>query len=157
MISAEHLKIIQKAAYKVRKFYTFDIYDMEDIEQEAVLIGLSIYKKWDGERDLESFMVFSMKNRLINLIKSNKCYANELPRRTDGITDSQLYEGEFPIVDAAELLRRIEESVPYTMRLDFLRMKDGITIPKVRRDEIIDTIRTNMNTARVVLFLETWF
>jgi hypothetical protein len=57
-MNEEHLKVLLKVAKKLSK-KPFSYYTEEDLEQEALIIGLSIYKKWDGVRPLENFLSVS--------------------------------------------------------------------------------------------------
>ena len=60
------LKISKKLAHK----YTFASYEVEDIEQEAFLIGLAGLEKYDKARPLENFMYVHMVARV------QQCYVN---------------------------------------------------------------------------------
>lgn len=160
-MNEEHIQAIQEAAYKVRQFYTFDIFDVEDIEQEAFLIGMEALKHWDGKRDLVTFLLFSMKNRLVNLINKHRS-TNELYKSRKLLMEQaapleSVSEDSLPTYEenheVDNLLDLIDQVVPYGMRLDYLRMKENLYVPKARREEIIEAIQHQLNTRKVSGFL----
>lgn len=158
----EHIDAIRTAAYKVRQFYTFDIYDIEDIEQEAFLIGMEAIRHWDGKRDLVTFLLFSMKNRLVNLINKHRSTNDIIKARKLAVEQAapldSIAEDKLPVsdevVDIDNVLDMVDQIVPYGMRMDYLKMKENVYVPKARRDEIIEAIQIQLQTRKVASFLK---
>lgn len=74
----ELLAAINNAVRVLAPSFTFGIYDLEDIRQEARMFGLEAVKRWDRIRPLENFLYSHIRNRLINL-KRDKFRRNDPP------------------------------------------------------------------------------
>lgn len=44
-------------------------------------------------------------------------------------------------VAAKELLQLVDEKLPLELRVDYLKMREGVTLPKPRRQEILDVVK----------------
>jgi DNA-directed RNA polymerase specialized sigma24 family protein len=62
---------IMKVAKRLAPKYVFASYDIEDIEQEAFLIGVAGLEKYDPSRPLENFMYTHINNRLKTFKRDN--------------------------------------------------------------------------------------
>lgn len=125
-------------------------YDLEDIKQEAFIIALKIYEKWDGERPFEHFLSFSLSNRLKTFVRdkhklqgpysdSNMRVLSPIGIDTvDWDTEKALIEIDMVSEETEynDLISKIDEYLPVTLRRDYLQMKDGVKISKKRREEI---------------------
>lgn len=56
-------KIIELANIHAPK-YVFGMYSKEDLIQEAILMGVDAYKRWDGVRPFANFICKHISNRL---------------------------------------------------------------------------------------------
>lgn len=74
----EALPTIQKIANKLAPNYVFGYYDVDDIKQEAILMGLEALSRYDESRPLENFMRIHIKNRLITFKRDNFCRYNHV-------------------------------------------------------------------------------
>lgn len=52
---------------KIAPKYVFGYFTVEDIEQEAFILGMEGFKSYDGERSLYNFLYTHIKNRLGNI------------------------------------------------------------------------------------------
>ena len=67
----EALRVIMKVAKRLAPKYVFATYEVEDIEQEAFLIGIAGLEKYDQNRPLENFMYTHINNRLKTFKRDN--------------------------------------------------------------------------------------
>ena len=67
----EAINIILKIAKRLAPKYVFATYEIEDIEQEAFLIGVAGLEKYDQSRPLENFMYTHINNRLKTFKRDN--------------------------------------------------------------------------------------
>ena len=65
------VEVITKVAKRLAPKYVFAGYDVEDIEQEAFLIGVAGLAKYDPSRPLENFMYTHINNRLKTFKRDN--------------------------------------------------------------------------------------
>jgi DNA-directed RNA polymerase specialized sigma24 family protein len=131
--------------------YAFDVYSPDDIEQEAYIIaldGLSRYKSTSGS--LENFLSVHIRNRMINFVhrnnnnKSDKFLINSainLEAVSDEYEPSMSYksshEDELIFNETIELINNI---MPVHLRMDFLKMNNGIKITKAKKDKILEIV-----------------
>ena len=145
------LKISKKLAHK----YTFASYEVEDIEQEAFLIGLAGLSKYDQARPLENFMYVHINNRLKTFKRDNYYRlehgaAEKIQKSKKDILEPldihELYHiatGDTISEDAelSEVLERIDEELPSGMRGDYLKLKNNATLPKSRKAKVVAFIQ----------------
>lgn len=151
-MSPEEFGIIKKVCKKFRK-YKFGSYSSDDIEQEAFLMCMDALQRYNGTAPLENFLSNHVKNRLLLLkrkeginysgttqyseIKYNMLY----PLPIDGINDedeSNLRENRNILEEIAsrEILDYIDQHLPATLRMDYLKFIGGVKLTKTRRDRI---------------------
>lgn len=144
-ISEEHLTILQQVARRLSKRFTFSYFTCEDIEQESVIIGLSVYKKWDKVRPLENYLYRSIKNRLINLRRDKIGKPNTAKRNVVSPIDYEIInpEGEKNLqyddpdfTCYREFEDELDDYIPAYLREYYLKMKAGLSIPHNKRMEI---------------------
>jgi RNA polymerase sigma factor (sigma-70 family) len=149
--------------------FTFGTYDVEDISQEAWIFALNVLDKYDATRgaSLRTFLVTHIRNRLISL-KRDKWYRpepkdiseekrekwrerNSLKRNiAQPFAMESNYENtdKFNFVDhiqRSEIFDIIDRELPVEFRRDFISFLDGVTVPKPRRDKLIDKIKEILN------------
>ena len=71
MTEEEVIETIQKVVRRVSYNFKFAFYDVEDIEQEAFIIGMEALDRYDEKRPLENFLFVHIKNRLKNFNRDN--------------------------------------------------------------------------------------
>jgi len=70
-VDDQTMAVINKVAKRLAKKFTFGYYDVEDIEQQARLIGLEGLASYDNKRPLENYLQVHIKNRLCNFKRDN--------------------------------------------------------------------------------------
>lgn len=137
-ISSEDLKTIQKVINKVAPKFAFNIFSIEDLKQESFIICCEILKKYNGVSPLENFLSRSLNNRLKNFVRNNKKRNNFLSLLdNDGLVEDDYIND----TENLELLTKIDTHLEPKYRGDYLRLKDGVSLPKKRREEIYERIR----------------
>jgi len=155
MSEQEVVDTILKIAKKIAHKYTFASYEVEDIEQEAFLIGVSGLNKYDQERPLENFMYVHINNRLKTFKRDNYYRlehgaAEKIQKSKKDILEPldihELYHiatGDTISEDVqiSEILDKIDEKLPSSMRSDYLKLKNNASLPKNRKSKIIAFIQ----------------
>lgn len=160
-MNPKHLKTIQKIAEKIAPKYTFGYHDKEDLIQEAIIFGLEAYEKWDQDRPLENFISVHISNRLKNYKRNNyfrlgledsseqRQRTNEAKRNLMSpapICDNSLFFQE--LLDTQDEIDFLLQKLPPLVKNDFLRMANGVSISKGRRQMVIDTVKEILNEDR---------
>lgn len=169
------LAAIEKSVTILAKSFVFGPYTLEDMRQQARLLGIQALEKakYDPKRPLENYLYRSIRNGLINFQRDKlrrneppcaKCHAGEncgeygqqcvryadwfkrnrskanilLPVDLSNICDEHEPRTRLPstVCEDAELnemLLLIDEHLPIDLRGDYLKMRDGVSIPKARR------------------------
>jgi len=139
---------IQAPCYKVVGF------DLDDIKQESFIICMKILEKWDGVRPLENYLSFSLSNKLKTLVRDkhklqggfadinykimsaldidNIDWDNESSLISDDTTQQDM--------EYKDLIGKIDEYLPISLRRDYLLMKDGVHINRGRQKKIREYI-----------------
>lgn len=166
----EVLDLIGKIAKILAPKFCFAYYDKDDIIQEAYLIGLECLERHDPERSaLETFLWTHINNRLKSFKRDNYIRPAPKNTQEDSVAYKE-WEAKYarkknllePIsistvddtneksmninydffndLDASEVFFIIDMELPIEFREDYLRMKQGITISKPRREKIHEII-----------------
>lgn len=72
------LDAIENAIRILGPSFTFGIYDIDDIRQEAMLEGFRVMQRYDASRPLDNYIYTCLRNRLIRL-KRDKLRRNDPP------------------------------------------------------------------------------
>lgn len=143
--------------------YKFGYYDIDDIKQEAFIIGWKVLPKFNGSAPLENFLSVHIRRRLLNFQRDNyyrldikddmtKRSKNNIAKKNlidtisidnvqDEHEDNMFYYVEFiNDIECKEILKLIDIHLDIDLRTDYLRMRDGITIAKAKRDKIYEAI-----------------
>lgn len=165
----EVLRIIIKIANSLAYKYQFAFYDVEDIKQEAIIIGLEGLERYDRNQPLENFLWVHMSNRLKSFKRDN--YIRPVPGDVQpGSQEYETWEQKYaskknllePIsigsvrdeheknmwtkidfideLQIDDIFSLIDKELPLELREDFLKVKQGVTIPKPKRDKIYEII-----------------
>ena len=129
---------------RIKKKYSFAYYDGEDIAQEAYIIGLQVMQKYDKSKgDIVNFLSVSVGNRIKNLMR------NVLAKETDTISINDISEDFNTIGDknttVDEFWLMIDENLHPSYRKDYLKIKQGLSVPKLRKKKIIEEIKKIVN------------
>lgn len=74
----ELIAILYEVARRVAPKFTFGYFKLEDIIQEAVIMGVEALPRYDEARPIRNFLYIHMRNRLDNLMR-NKFFRDECP------------------------------------------------------------------------------
>ena len=130
----------------------FGIYDEDDIHQEIFILVNEGQKSYDPEKGDEfSFYFHFVKNRLKTLKRDN--YFNSTISDTEGMRkinnaqqiteDSKSYiNTDLDAIDRDELLLEVVGSkIPANLRMNYLKMLEGVTLSYHERVRLINTVR----------------
>jgi len=141
-------------AEKLAPKYTFGYFEKEDIIQEAIIFGLEAYQSWDQKRPLENFLSVCMSRKLKNF-KRDKYFRLGL----DGSSEERQRDNESkknlmsPITihpnsffieenfDGTEEVGVVLAKLPPLVRNDFLRMANGVSVTKGRKELVIRLVK----------------
>lgn len=149
-----HLKMIQEIATRLSNKYVFGYLDKDDIIQEAVIFGLEAYDRWDGVRPLENFISVHMSNRLKNFKRDNYFrlgLEDSSPKRQKSNETKKSLMRPAPIhsfslfteesIDNQDSVDFLMSKMAPLIKNDFLRMSNGVTITKGRKQAVIDSVK----------------
>lgn len=147
--------VITKIAKRLAPKYVFSGYEVEDIEQEAFLIGVKGLEKYDPSRPLENFMYTHINNRL-KTFKRDNYYRMDYGSPAQKIQDRKkcllepvsldaiylIFQPDETINDAyiKETLELIDRKLPSHLRRDYLKLQANAPLPKNRKAQIIEII-----------------
>lgn len=155
MSEQEVVGIIKKVARSLAPKYTFAFYGIDDIEQEAFVMGMEALSRYDPTKPLENFLYTHIGNRLKNFKRDNYYRqddgnAQKIQNRKKNLLDTTNIDsfgsiGDFddPLesMEIKEAKKLIDSRLPVHLRPDYLRMCEGMSIPKPKRLEIISYIK----------------
>lgn len=145
------IDIITKIGKRYRK-YKFSYLTEDDIQQECFILGMDGLERYT-EGPLENFLAIHIRNRLLNQRrKSGQDYNGEMSHRyyicnpisinivADIFKDPNLLEN----LISKELLEYIDKNLDISLRMDYLKFREGFKINKVRKEklkkELVDII-----------------
>ena len=151
----EVIDTITKIARKLAPKFVFASYDIDDIFQEAFIIGIDGLDKYDSSRPLANFMFTHISNRLKNFKRDNYFRldigtAQTIQARKKNILEAIDIENLNSIscgssisddISTNEILDLIDKNLPADFRKDYLKLKTNAPIPKNRKAQLIEAIR----------------
>lgn len=155
MTESEVVATITKVARHLAPKYTFSPYDIEDIFQEAFIIGMEGLEKYDSGRPLSGFMFTHISNRLKNF-KRDKYYrldignAQQIQNTKKNLNEAFDIDALYSVcsqdqtsnnAQLTEILQLIDEKLPSEYRRDYLKLKTNSSLPKGRKAIIIKVIK----------------
>ena len=154
------VETIMKIAKRLAPKYVFASYDVEDIQQEAFLIGIAGLEKYDPTRPLENFMYTHISNRL-KTFKRDNYFRLDYGTAAQKIQDQKRRLLEPIDIDALynvcttdqthsdaqinEILALIDRKLPPHLRRDYLKLQSNASLPKGRKAIIIETVERIIN------------
>jgi DNA-directed RNA polymerase specialized sigma24 family protein len=154
------IKVIISVSKRLAPRYVFPGYDVEDIEQEAFIIGVTGLEKYDTSRPLENFIYTHINNRLKTFKRDNYYrldYGSDAQKIQDrkksllepvSVENIQIIcSGENVSNNAQlkELLEIIDEKLPAHLRRDYLKLRANSFLPKNRKVSIIKAVEKILN------------
>lgn len=163
MTQQEVVDCISRVARHLAPKFVFASYDIEDIFQEAFIIGIEGLDKYDESRPLSKFMFTHISNRLKNF-KRNNYYrldvgsAQTIQDRKKSLLEPLDIHGLYSIctpdetTDTAyiiEMRNLIDEKLPAKYRRDYLKLTTNSPMPKGRKAMIIKIIQQIIDTGEI--------
>ena len=133
--------------------YTFYVYTIDDIKQEAFIICIEALNRYDGIRPLENFLSVNLSNRLKTFMRDNYFTGSSSENRKKVFQPAQLdyedhivdekeqFANSYDDLDMQEMVKAIDHHIPANIRMDYLKIINDIYVAKQRREEIIETIQ----------------
>jgi hypothetical protein len=109
-------------------------------------------KRYDENRPLENFLSVNLSNRLKNFVRDHHFVKNDNGDRVKVLQPAQLdyehtiadEEGKpgmsYDDLDIKNMVELINEHLPASIRMDYLRIIHDVYITKQRRDEVLELI-----------------
>ena len=171
MTEREVTETITKVVNRYAKKFKFSYHEIDDIKQEGFMIGMEALERYDASRPLENFLAVHIKNRLKNFKRDNFFrYDEELEKNASSTKDLKKVQRNnvrkfliYPIdidsvrqdgeknmstsdkfiddVELKELMVLIDKNLQVTYRKDYLKMRDGVYVSKIRREEVCGEIQ----------------
>ena len=156
----EAIAVIMRIAKRLAPKYVFATYAVEDIEQEAFLIGIAGLEKYDPTRPLENFMYTHISNRLKTFKRDNyfrldygtaaQKIQDQKKRLLEPMDIDALYnicttDQTVSHAQANETLYLIDRKLPSHLRRDYLKLQSNASLPKGRKAIVIDAIERIIN------------
>lgn len=163
MTEQEVIDTISRVSRHLAPKFVFASYDIEDIFQEAFIIGIEGLDKYDETRPLSNFMFTHISNRLKNF-KRNNYYrldigsAQTIQDRKKSLLEPLDIDGLFSICTQDETLnaahleevrKLIDENLPARYRRDYLKLTTNSPMPKGRKAIIIRIIQQIIETGEI--------
>lgn len=160
MNTEQHIPLIYSISKKIAPKYVFPGYEVDDIVQEAAIIGIKSLEKFDESKgNLSAYLYVHISNRLKTFKRDNYLRPLEVCKECGGVpacpaclsrlsrnttkhsllapSDLSDIDKEAPespdSLEVEELSNIILGALPMEMRADYMRMLDGVYVPKKRR------------------------
>ena len=159
MTEKEVTETITRVANRYAYKFQFGFYTPDDIRQEAFIIAMDALDRYDESRPLENFLAVHVKNRLNNF-KRDKYYRQQKedqanknkydnnakkflmePIDINSVRDEhennmRLDDDFINNIEDQELLDIVDTYLDVGLRADYLRILNGVYVPKPRREQI---------------------
>ena len=140
-----------KVAKRTSNRFAHDIYDKDDIFQEAYLLGMEIYDKIDHDiGPAENFIAKCVCNHFLNRIQKCKIRTKILETLSldMGINfdNNQKMTYELDEYTNMDQLKEITNDLPASMRKDYLKLLGGVEISTKRKEAIRGEIKKAWET-----------
>lgn len=132
------IETIDKVMGSLASRFKFGIHSRDDLIQQGRLIAWrAIVEKYDGKRPLENFLRVHLHNRIINFKRDNTRHEEPIYLEGEPLGDRCVEEDSH----REEMNSIIDRELPSEYRRDYLQMREGINLPKHRRDKLIEVLR----------------
>lgn len=153
MTKDEVITIMNKVIDKTAAKYTFYGYTVDDIKQESFIICIEALNRYDGVRPLENFLSVNLSNRLKTFMRDNYFIGSSNEDRKKLAQPAQLdyeeslidiaekYSTSYTKIDTKNMIMAIDQYIPASIRMDYLKMINDIYVSKQRKEEVIFIIK----------------
>lgn len=151
MTEEEVMDKIQVIINRIAPKYTFYGYSVDDVKQEAFIICVDGLERYEEGYPLENFLSSHLSNRLKNVIRDNHFNKGDdeekkkikMPGQLSNESETHYYETfMLDSLDIKDLVNIINEQLPYMYRANYLKMINGVHVPKKDREELTTVIQT---------------
>ena len=107
-------------------------------------------ERYDSKRPLENFLAVHLSNRLKNFIRDNYYTKDETEKKkilkpkyisNEDFIPTKTFDHDNNI-DAHDLKSLIDKHLPSSCRSDYLKIINDVYVPKKRREEVLETIKS---------------
>lgn len=140
-INAEEFNAaIEKIMAMIRRKYKYSIHDGEDLAQEALFIAIGACESYKPEKGaLYNFLSISVSNRIKNFIR------NKRHREVNCVSIFNIEEETIKIgnmkTSRDEFWNMIDEYLSSEYRADYLKIRQGISLPKIRKIKLMAELK----------------
>lgn len=150
-MTKENMEIIHKIVELHSNKYKIPGYESEDIKQEAYIIALDCFKSWDEEvgpleNYLSKHLFYRMKNFVRDTTLNSSIYKEtkknllsplDITKVDDEIEEALIDKHNFiKELEVNEIIKKIDQLLPLSLRRDYLKMKAGVKINRGRATKI---------------------
>lgn len=129
---------------RIKRKYRYAIHDGDDIAQEAYFIALEIVKDYDPSLGpLYNFLSVSVNNRVLNFIR-NKGFREIACTSISNVEEETIKIGNMR-TSSDEFWDIVDEHLSAEYRSDYLKSRQGIALPKMRRLKLITELKRIIN------------
>lgn len=154
--TSDQLETILKVIDRIAPKYVFGYYQLDDIKQESYIICLEALEKYDQSRPFENFVSKHLSNRLKTLIRDKYTRSNlesakheRLNKSKRNLVDLQSYESHAVVYEedlcekmsTAEAVDIVMEQLPPSMRNDYLRIANGVSVQSIKKAALYKKIK----------------
>lgn len=153
MTEEEVVDTIDTVVGRIAPKYTFYGYTLDDIKQEAFIICIEALNRYDPSRPLENFLSVNLSNRMKTFVRDNYFTGNTSEARKRLVQPAQLdyedsivdeegkFSNSYDQIDMKAMANAIDEYIPASIRMDYLKLVNEVYVSKQRREEIIEIIK----------------
>jgi DNA-directed RNA polymerase specialized sigma24 family protein len=153
MKETEVVKQINTVVDRIAPKYAFYGYTTEDIKQEAFIICIEALNRYDPSRPLENFLSVNLSNRLKTFVRDNYFTGSTSEARRKLVQPAQLdyensivdedgkYSTSYEQIDMEEMTGIVDQYMPASVRMDYLKLINDVYVSKQRREEVVDIVK----------------
>lgn len=149
-------QIITKVINRIAPKYVFGYYELDDIKQESYIICCEALEKYDESRPFENFISKHLSNRLKTLIRDKYCRSRTRSEKHEILNNSKKnlmdlksfgaynisYEDNLlEQISTSEALERVMDELTPSMRNNFHRLANGVSISSNKKQVLFDRIK----------------
>lgn len=137
MTEEQVLQTMKLVCNKIKYKYVNTIYDSDDMFQEAFLMCVDALMYYNGKHPLENFLMVYLRNKLFN-------FKRDKTTRNLGTVNLEIGEEPCYLVEPDRLKhfeQLVDDRLSVDMRQDYLRMRDGVKIPRIRQKKLYEELR----------------
>ncbi len=155
-IDQETLETIQRVIDAHAPKYKIPGYEVDDVKQEAFILAMDALKVWEpSQGPLENFLAVHLSNRLVSFTRlklklnsqSEKVHKALMSAADIYTLDSEQQEAlvdkdnVMENVEREDILRKIDEYLPVSLRRDYLKLRAQVPIARGRQQKIMEFLK----------------